>query len=165
MPSPPTKRTVAFVFTMAVFLCFFSFIISAALGATIFGTVRGIIRDPSDRSIPAAQVTIRSRTSNWFQSATPDVEAAFEFNAVPAGEYTVSVTASGFGPQEQNLTVVSGSAPVLRFAMKVAGIEQAAVVSVYGEFLLMRQSAFGITHENVPASDKVSIPLVWTPGS
>jgi hypothetical protein len=33
---------------------------------------------------------------------------------------------------------------------------------VHGEFLLMRQSAFGITHENVPASDKVSAPLVWT---
>jgi hypothetical protein len=36
---------------------------------------------------------------------------------------------------------------------------------VHGEFLLMRQSAFGITHDNVPASDKVSTPLVGTPGS
>jgi 2-methylcitrate dehydratase PrpD len=36
---------------------------------------------------------------------------------------------------------------------------------VHVEFLLMRQSAFGITHDNVPARDKVSTPLVWTPGS
>jgi hypothetical protein len=36
---------------------------------------------------------------------------------------------------------------------------------VHGEFLLMRRSAFGITHDNVPASDKVSTPLVWTPDS
>jgi hypothetical protein len=36
---------------------------------------------------------------------------------------------------------------------------------VHGEFALMRQSAFGITHDKLPASDKVSTPLVWTPGS
>src|SRR5262249_31417078 len=39
------------------------------------------------------------------------------------------------------------------------------ITPVPGEFLIMRQSAFGITHDNVPASDKVSTPLVWTPGS
>jgi hypothetical protein len=27
----------------------------------------------------------------------------------------------------------------------------------------MRQLAFGITHDNVPASDEVSTPLVWIP--
>jgi hypothetical protein len=34
---------------------------------------------------------------------------------------------------------------------------------VHSEILLMRQSAFGITHDNVLASDKVSTPPVWIP--
>jgi hypothetical protein len=34
---------------------------------------------------------------------------------------------------------------------------------VLGEFLLMRQLAFGITRDNASASDNVSTPAVWIP--
>src|SRR5215468_4743688 len=65
----------------------FAVVLSASPPPTIFGNVRGIVHDPTDHSIPGAQVAIRSRTSNWTQSATSDAEGAFEFNAVPVGEY------------------------------------------------------------------------------
>ena len=64
------------------------------LGATIFGNVRGIIHDPTDRAIQGAQVIIRSQTSNSSQAATSDAEGAFEFNAVPVGQYTITVMAT-----------------------------------------------------------------------
>jgi len=110
-------------FSVAVFL------FPVLLSATIFGTVRRIIHDPTDRSIPGVQITIRSRTSNWSQTAVSDAEGAFEFNAVPVGEYTITVMATGFGSMEQQVTVVSGSAPLLRFGMKVAGVVQTVEVS------------------------------------
>jgi outer membrane cobalamin receptor len=99
------------------------------LSATIFGTVRGIIHDPTDRVIPGAQISIRSRTSNWSQTAVSDAEGGFEFSAVPVGEYSVTVMAAGFGSVEEQVTVVSGSAPMLHFALKVAGIVQNVEVS------------------------------------
>src|SRR5215471_10920550 len=128
-----SMQTLRFVSVAAFCQCFLSVVFSASPGAIIFGNVRGIVHDPTDRSIPGAQVTIRSRTSNWSQTATSDAEGAFEFNAVPVGEYAISVMATGFGSQEQRVTVVSGSAPVLRFTMKIAGVEQSVEVSASAE--------------------------------
>src|SRR5690348_609738 len=72
------------------------FLFPVFLHAAIFGNVRGIVHDPTDSSIPGAQVTIRSRTSNWSQTTATNADGTFQFDAVPVGEYTVSVMASGF---------------------------------------------------------------------
>ncbi len=85
-------------------LCLVMFLFPPLLSATIFGTVRGTIHDPTDRAIPGAEITIRSLTSNWSQNATSDSVGAFEFNAVPVGDYSITVTATGFGPMEQRVT-------------------------------------------------------------
>jgi Carboxypeptidase regulatory-like domain len=135
-----SMQTLRFVSVAALCQCVLSFVLSASPAMTIFGNVRGVVHDPTDRSIPGAQVTIRSRTSNWSQSATSDAEGAFEFSAVPVGEYAVSVMATGFGAQEQQVTVVSGSAPVLRFAMKIAGVEQSVEVSASPDSLTTQSS-------------------------
>jgi outer membrane receptor protein involved in Fe transport len=137
--------------------CVFLVVLSASPGAAIFGNVRGTVHDPTDRSIPGAQVTIRSRTSNWTQSATSDAEGAFEFDAVPVGEYAVSVMAAGFGSQEQQVTVISGSAPVLNFAMKIAGVEQTVQVSASAESIT--------TQSSTPVSIVSREEIARTPGA
>src|SRR5262249_1664281 len=94
-----------FMRSKAFALCLVMLLFPPLLAATIFGTVRGTIHDPMDSAIPGAQITIRSLTSNWSHDATSDTEGAFEFNAVPVGDYSVTVMASGFGPMEQRVTV------------------------------------------------------------
>ena len=121
-------------------LCLIVFLLPVLLGATIFGNVRGIIHDPTDRSIQGAQVIIRSRSSNWSRTAVSDAEGAFEFNAVPVGEYTIAVMAAGFSPMEQQVTVISGSAPLLRFVMKVAGVVESIEVSASPESISTQSS-------------------------
>jgi outer membrane receptor for ferrienterochelin and colicin len=110
-------------------LCLVMLLFPPLLSATIFGTVRGTIHDPTDRAIPGAEITIRSLTSNWSQNATSDSEGAFESNAVPVGDYSITVTATGFGRMEQRVTIVSGSAPMLHFVLKLAAITQNVEVS------------------------------------
>jgi outer membrane receptor protein involved in Fe transport len=119
------------------FLCFLCLLCSFPIpvSGAIFGNVRGIIRDPSDRSVPGAQVVIRSRTSDWSKNVIADAEGAFEFEAVPVGEYSVTVNASGFGSVQQLVTVTSGSAPSLHFDLNVAGVEQNVEVAVTPETL------------------------------
>src|SRR5260370_24957619 len=103
-------------------LCLIVFLLPVLLHATIFGNVRGIVHDPTDSSIVGARVTIRSRTSNWSQSTATNADGTFEFDAVPVGEYTVSIMATGFSEADQQFTVVSGTAPVLTFMLQVAGV-------------------------------------------
>src|SRR3989442_14315553 len=103
-------------------LCLTLLLVPALVSSAVFGNVRGIIPALTEGSIPGAQVTIRSRPSDWSQNAISDTDGAFAFNAVPVGEYAVTVMASGFAPMEQQVTVISGSAAVLRFTLKIFGI-------------------------------------------
>src|ERR1700722_9525193 len=83
--------------------------------ATIFGSVRGIVHDPQHRPIAGADVKLQSVTSDFSLTAESDQDGEFAFNPVAVGDYTVTVSHSNFARAAQNITVVSGSSPVLHF--------------------------------------------------
>jgi len=101
--------------------------------ATVFGNVRGIVHDPQHRPIANAEVTLQARGSEYKLSARTNSDGAFYFDAVPLGDYTVTVNAGGFGSQAQILTVISGSAPVLHYQMSVAGTKEEVTVTASPE--------------------------------
>jgi outer membrane receptor protein involved in Fe transport len=98
-------------------------------GATIFGNVRGIVHDPQHHPIAGGQVSIHAKTSAWSRLAQSNPDGEFEFNAVPLGEYAVEVKATGFAPLTQQITVTSGSAPILHFALRLTGAKEEVQVS------------------------------------
>ena len=97
--------------------------------ATIFGTVRGIVHDPQHRPIADATVTLKAKTSDYRQTAQTDIEGGFHFDAVPLGEYSVTVSQGGFATQEHSVTVLSGTAPVLHFELRLPTQAQSITVS------------------------------------
>src|ERR1700684_139641 len=97
--------------------------------ATIFGTVRGIVHDPQHRPVTNAQVTLQARKSAYTQTVQTDGEGQFHFDAVPRGEYSVKVEQAGFETGEQNITVLSGTAPILHLELRVATQTQSVEVS------------------------------------
>ena len=121
-------RKLAFCLCAAVFLLCGPF-----LHATIFGKIQGVVHDPQHRPVAAATVVLKSSTSAWSQTRQTDQDGAFNFSAVPIGDYVVTVTQSGFDHSEQTVTVTSGSAPVLHFQLKVASVSQTTVVSAQTE--------------------------------
>ncbi|MFY9531966.1 MAG: TonB-dependent receptor [Candidatus Acidiferrales bacterium] len=101
--------------------------------ATIFGTVRGIVHDPQHRPVDGATVKLKAQLSNWVQTGKTNPDGEFEFNAVPVGEYTVTVDQPGFEPAEQSITVKSDSAPILHIPLTLAGVRQSTTVSAQAE--------------------------------
>ncbi len=97
--------------------------------AGIFGNVRGVVHDPQHRPIGKAQVTIRARASAWVKMMHSNAEGEFEFDAVPVGDYVVTVAARGFQPFKQPITVTSGSAPILHCQMSLKGLKENVEVS------------------------------------
>lgn len=97
--------------------------------AVVFGTVRGVAHDPQHRPIAAASVTLKATHSDYQQTVETDTEGNFHFDAVPLGEYTVTVSQSGFVTQEQRVTVLSGTAPVLHFELRLPTQAQSVTVS------------------------------------
>ncbi len=88
--------------------------------ATVFGTVRGIIHDTQHRPIPDAEVTLRAAASDYAQITQTNPDGDFHFDAVPLGEYTLTISKMGFSNHEARITVLSGSAPILHFELQVA---------------------------------------------
>lgn len=98
--------------------------------ATIFGEVRGVVHDPQHRPVADAKVTVKSTTSAWSKSEATGASGEFLINAVPIGEYAVTVVRHGFATETQNVIVEAGSEPVLHFQLSLAGTE--ATVTVAG---------------------------------
>jgi len=104
------------------------FLGSMALG-TIFGTVRGIVHDPQHRPVSGATVTLQAKQSAFTQTFQTGDDGQFHFDAVPLGSYVVTVSQAGFETGQQNVTVLSGTAPILHFELHLQAQIQSVTVS------------------------------------
>ena len=114
---------VALIITLALPLT------SIAAFANVYGAVRGVVHDPKHRPVQDATVTLKAKSSDWSKIATTDANGEFQVNAVPLGEYSVSVASKGFAQISQDLVVISGSVPVVHFQLQVATANEKVTVS------------------------------------
>ncbi len=107
-------------------------LVPAAAFANEYGAVRGVIHDPQHRPIQNAMVMLKSKSSEWSKSVTTSDTGEFQINAVPLGDYTVSVASKGFAQTSQDVTVISGTVPVVHFQLKVGTASENLTVSATG---------------------------------
>ena len=73
------------------------------LRATIFGNIRGIVHDPQHRPIGGVEVTLKSATSAWSQTAQTDPDGSISISTpLPLGDYVITVTNRGFRRRSRN---------------------------------------------------------------
>jgi outer membrane receptor protein involved in Fe transport len=111
-----------------LFIPFGILLLSLTASATIFGTVNGLIHDPQHRPVQGAQVTLRAATSAWTKSVTSNDSGEFHFDAVPLGEYKVTVELAGFAAEEQKFALASGRDARIHFSLRVAQAKEAVEV-------------------------------------
>ena len=97
--------------------------------ATVFGSVRGIVHDPQHRPVPGITVILNMRNSEFAQTAQTDSDGQFHFDAVPLGEYTISISDATFVSEPQSVTVLSGTAPILHLELRLPSQRQEVTVS------------------------------------
>jgi hypothetical protein len=108
-------------------------LLAAVMSAAVVGTVRGIIHDPQHRPVAGAMVMIKAKNADWAATTNSDANGNFIFNALPLGEFVVSVSGLGFEQTQQSVVVTSASTPVLHFALSVAGTKETVNVSATSE--------------------------------
>ncbi len=141
--------------------------------ATIFGNVRGVVHDPQHRPIQGGQVVIGARTSAWSRTTQTDANGEFQFDAVPLGEYGVTVNAQGFQGLEQTVEVNAGAAPVLHFQLGLQAQTQNVEVIAKPGTVNTASSASAVTLSRVdiaetPGADRTnSLALItdYVPGA
>ena len=123
MPTP-YRVTLAVLFVLTL---------SAVAGATVFGTVKGVVHDPQHRPVLGATVTVKAQRSDWTRSAATAADGAFHMGTVPLGDYTVDVSVDGFETARLAITVVSDTAPVLHVQLRIAAVSEGVQVSAVPE--------------------------------
>ncbi len=136
------------------FFAVFLFVTSSAL-ATVFGSIRGIVHDPQHRPVPNVTVTLKARNSDYSQTGQTDDAGEFHFDAVPLGEYTISIADSNFVAEPQSVTVLSGTAPILHFELRLPSQSQSVTVS----------ASAAQTETVTPASLVDRVQIQETPGA
>lgn len=96
--------------------------------ATVFAVVRGIVHDPEHRPIAGAQVTLQSANSAFVLHAVTNTDGEFNLRQAPIGLYRIKISAKGFETMTEDLTLVSGTNPVLHFPLEVGGGASSVVV-------------------------------------
>jgi outer membrane cobalamin receptor len=103
--------------------------VATTVAAAAVGSLRGVVHDPQHRPVPGATVTLASRNSDWHQATVSDAAGEFLFKEVPIGDYTLTVSLSGFRTATSDVTIVSGSSPIIHVVLDLSGVTQAVDVS------------------------------------
>src|SRR5437879_4973357 len=111
----------AFLFVVSLFIALPAF-------ATVFGTVRGIVHDPQHRPVSGIQVVLKAKASDFTLNARTDDAGQFHFDAVPLGEYMVAVSDVNFVADQQSTAVLSGTAPILHFELRLPAQSETVLV-------------------------------------
>jgi hypothetical protein len=100
----------------------------AAAGGATTGSLRGQVTDPSGAAIANANVVLMPAAAPSTPiKAQTDGQGQYEFNGVPAGQYTLNVIAQGFALYENDNVVIAANQPLrLNLAMTIE-VEQEKV--------------------------------------
>ena len=111
------KRKIGFL------LIAFAFV-SGVVFADIYGAVRGVVHDPQHLPIPGATVELKAKLSDWERTITTDANGEFQFNGRSAGRlFGRRYRVAGFAGAEQDVTVISGTVPVVHIPIAIGHSE------------------------------------------
>ncbi len=72
---------------------------------------------------------MKAKASAFTLTTQTDLNGEFHLDAVPVGEYALTVSTAGFAPAERPATVLSGTAQILHFELQLASITESVRVS------------------------------------
>jgi hypothetical protein len=97
--------------------------LSAMAQSTVTGAIGGLVTNPNKEVVTGASVTVKNNGTNKEDSGTTDGEGRFKIPSLQPGEYTVTVSASGFAPFSQPSVIVEvGRETSLDVGLSVQGV-------------------------------------------
>ena len=105
--------------------------LSAALAwGSVGGSISGVIKDPSGRVVPNAQVTVRQVSTGLAYKALSNSKGYYTFPVLPVGQFELDVQVPGFsGYQRNNVALDTNAAITLDVSLDVGSVAQTVSVS------------------------------------
>ena len=128
MPNNPLRKS-ASVLALLIF-CLAAAAPSARAQSTTQGAVGGTVKDPRGDVVRGAAIAVKNEETNREFAATTDDEGRFRVVQLDPGNYTVTVSSSGFAAFTQQQVVVEvGRVTPLDISLGVAGAQETVQVT------------------------------------
>lgn len=94
------------------------------------GAIEGKVTDPKGAAVAGASVTVSDEANGQRFTAQTDQQGQFKVEGLPAGAYTVVISASGFNDiRKENVKVEAGASVPLILKLEIAAVEASVNVS------------------------------------
>lgn len=101
-----------------------------ATQAQFRGSLRGTVTDPSGAAVAGATVTLTNTDTNFTLTSTSDANGIYQFNALAAAPYRISVQKTGFKEKVlEHVQIIPDQPNSLDLQLEVGVVQQSIVVS------------------------------------
>jgi hypothetical protein len=146
---------------LMLILCIMGFA-APAHAQVLYGTLTGIITDPTGAAIPGAVVKAINTATGAERDSTSNGEGTYLFNDLNPGTYQISVSASGFAPLRQDgVSVVTNTAQRINLQVRVGSATQEVTVTNTPPLL---QTETADTSYNLSQQQIAELPTTSTTG-
>lgn len=158
-------------YTLVLVLVVATLLVASASAQEVFAGLQGSVKDPQGAVVSKAVVEVTSPSMIGAKKVETDASGYYRFANLPAGTYTITVTAQGFRTLKQSgITLVTGQLPTIDLKLQVGGVEQTVEVSSAAPLVDVAQSKVqtNITNdvlENVPKGRSFQSVIQFAPGA
>ncbi len=94
-------------------VCQFTLAVAALFGSSlhaqsIYGTLTGVVSDPSGAVVTGAKLQLKDQQSGSLRDSVSNNDGFYTFISVPPGAYQLTITASGFETLKQTGIAILG---------------------------------------------------------
>jgi carboxypeptidase family protein/TonB-dependent receptor-like protein len=123
-----------------------SLIAAPALAQTTVSTIEGTIKDAQGSVVSGAQVVVKSTALGIERTATSDADGFYRITALPAGNYSLAITHSGFATRNfEDVELTVNRTLRLDIPLEVGAVQGQVDVVGYAQLLNPTSSATGAT--------------------
>ncbi len=127
----------------------FSLLVSGAIAQETNAGLEGHVKDPAGAMIANATVEATGTSLLGSQKTTTDSSGYFRFSSLPAGVYTLTVSAQGFRTAKQEgIALSAGRLPTIDIALQVGTVQETVEVTSAAPMVDVTQSKVAVTVEH-----------------
>ncbi len=117
-----------------------------AFAQTTTSTIEGNVSDAKKAFVAGAQVIVKNPSLGIERTVNTDEEGFFRVTALPAGNYTIAVSASGFAPRSfENIEITLNRTVRFDVELEVGAVQEQVDVSAAVQLIDSTSSASGAT--------------------
>jgi outer membrane receptor protein involved in Fe transport len=123
------------------------------MGQFQFGSVNGLVKDPSQSPVPDATVEIRSKTTNVAQRVTTSASGEYTFASLSPDQYTITVQHAGFRTAVRAIQLQVDQRLQADVTLEVGNVTESVTVAAQTALLETASSEVGTVTEEKQVAD------------